>query len=189
VELRSDELAKLEGYLDLVTAWSERMNLVGSSSSEDLVDRHLLDSFAPATLLGPSKSLVDYGSGSGFPGVPLAVLFPSLVVHLVESRRKRCSFLRHAVRTLSLENVTVWESRGEDWRAPEAGIQVATGRALAADDLARMAARALPPGARLIVMRKQDAARNLEGFTEIETRRYRLPHGERHEVAAYERLP
>ena len=189
VELGDDELAKLDEFLGLVETWSDRMNLVGPAAREELIERHLLDSFAPAGLLGPAKSIVDYGSGAGFPAIPLAILLPSVKVHLVESRRKRCSFLRHVARTLQLSNVAIWESRGEEWQPPQASIDAAIGRALAIEKLAGLATGVLPVGGRLLVMRKQDAARALDGFTEVGLRRYRLPGGQRHEVAAYERLP
>jgi 16S rRNA (guanine527-N7)-methyltransferase len=188
VDLTNARLAKLNSFLDLVEAWSRRMNLVGPATRDELVERHVLDSLAPVGLLGTSKEIVDYGSGAGFPAIPLAVLLPRASFHLVEPRSKRCSFLRHVARTLSLKNVAIWESRGEGWRPPApTAIDVAIGRAVAVDTLAGLAAEVLPVGGRLLVMRKQGAAREIEGYAEVSIQRYRLPRGERHEVAEYRR--
>jgi len=186
VELGSEHLSRLGTFLDLVETWSARMNLVGKTSRDDLVERHLLDSFAPAVFVGDAKVGVDFGSGAGFPAVPLAVVRPDVAFHLVESRRKRSSFLRQVSRSLRLANATVTEARGEDWEPP-AEMDFAIGRAIAAPTLNLLAARVLSKHGRLIVMRKQGAREPLEGFREIGVERYRLPGGEHHEVAAYQR--
>jgi 16S rRNA G527 N7-methylase RsmG len=88
-----------------------------------------------------------------------------------------------------LPNVTISESRGEDWN-PLGAPDVVTSRALAAHTLAPIAARVLGAGGRLLVMRKQNHrdATTPKGFGDMETRRYRLPRGERHEIAVYRRL-
>src|SRR5262249_7736598 len=154
IELSGEHLTKLEAYLDLVEEWSARMNLVGKASREELVERHLLDSLAPTVLVAESRIAADFGSGAGFPAVPLAVVRSDLQVHLIESRRKRTSFLRQVLRTLPLPNAVVAEPRGEEWQPPRA-IDLVMGRALAAATLATLADRVLADDGRLIVMRKQ----------------------------------
>ena len=182
------ELEKLESFLSLVETWSERMNLVGRVSRDELVERHLLDSLAPLSALRSAGGVADFGSGAGFPAIPLATLLPAVTFHLVESRRKRCSFLRQVVRTLGLRNATVVESRGEDWRPPAGSVDAVIGRAIAAADLAELATEVLAPGGKLLVMRKQGAATGLDGYREVAVDRYRLPGGERHEIATYQRI-
>lgn len=189
LELTGGDVERLRGFVDLLKTWSARMNLVGPSSKHDLLDRHLLDSFALLPFLVEVKTLADYGSGAGFPALPMAIIRPDVRFHLVEPRRKRCSFLRQVARAIGMPNVTVSESRGEDWIPPEE-ISVVTSRALALETLSPLAARVLPTGGRLLVMKKQgDAAPAISGFTPIETRAYRLPGpGDRHEVVAYRRV-
>ena len=182
------ELAKLESFLSLVETWSERMNLVGRVSRDDLVERHLLDSLAPLGALRSAGRVADFGTGAGFPAIPLAILLPNVEFHLVESRRKRCSFLRQVVRTLSLRNATVVERRGEDWRPPAGSVDAVTGRAIAAAKLAELAAEVLETGGKLVIMRKQGGTAELGGYREVAVDRYRLPGGERHEIATYELL-
>jgi 16S rRNA (guanine527-N7)-methyltransferase len=165
------------------------MNLIGPASTRELVERHVLDSLAIAPLVKRATAVADFGSGAGFPAVPAAIVCPAARFDLIESRRKRCSFLRHVARTLHLPNVTVSESRGEDWN-PAATPDVVTSRALGAYTLAPIASRVLGAGGRLLLMRKESDrdADALERFVNTETRRYRLPGGERHEIAVCRRL-
>jgi 16S rRNA (guanine527-N7)-methyltransferase len=82
--------------------WGERMNLVGSTDPAATA-RHVEDALAAAPHLPGGASVVDLGSGAGFPGVPIAIARRDLRVTLVEIREKRVAFLRHAVRVLGLE--------------------------------------------------------------------------------------
>jgi len=187
IELKSGELARFEKYLHLVEAWSSRMSLVSTSSRRHLVDRHLLDSLAPLRFVREAREAVDFGSGAGFPAIPLAVLAPGTRFHLVEARQKRATFLRHVTRALELANVRVWEGRGESW-APDQEMEVALGRAIRPDALADLGARVLAPAGLLVVMRKQRTKEPPpQGFTEAGRLAYRLPRGEQHEVAVFRR--
>jgi 16S rRNA (guanine527-N7)-methyltransferase len=69
---------------------------------------------APAPVIPPDASLLDIGSGGGFPGIPLKVLMPSLSVTLIDASRKKVSFLKHVIRTLKLENIEAQYVRAED---------------------------------------------------------------------------
>jgi 16S rRNA (guanine527-N7)-methyltransferase len=113
VALDATKVAKLGAFADLLGLWSGRMNLIACASSRELVERHLLDSLALESLLPEAGTLVDLGSGAGFPGVPLAVGSESRRTILVEPRRRRATFLREVRRALSLENVEVAEERAE----------------------------------------------------------------------------
>lgn len=188
VELEAGTLARLERFVDLVTDWSSRMNLIAARSRDEIVFRHLLDSLAPLRLLGGARVIADFGSGAGFPAIPLALASPQRRFHLIESRRKRCSFLRHVVRSLAIDHARVWECRGESWSPPEP-IDAALGRALSIETLRGLAQRVLPIGGRMVVMRKQDSRRNsLAGFEERGALSYRLPDGQAHQVVLFERV-
>jgi 16S rRNA (guanine527-N7)-methyltransferase len=93
--------AALGGFSAELTRWGARMNLVGSTNP-DAIRRHIEDSLAAAPHLPRNASVVDLGSGAGFPGIPLALARPDLRLTLVEIREKRVAFLRHAARELSL---------------------------------------------------------------------------------------
>ena len=97
----------------LLERWGERINLSGHRDLESIVSRLILDAVALAVHLPPAASLVDLGSGAGFPGLPLAVLRPGCALLLVEAREKRHHFQRAAVRELGLANVEAVCGRAE----------------------------------------------------------------------------
>jgi 16S rRNA (guanine527-N7)-methyltransferase len=97
-----------------VARWNRRINLTAHRSPEAVIERLVLDSLALARILPPFRSLVDIGSGAGFPGLPAAILLPDRRVTLVEARERRHHFQRAAVRELGLENVRVVRGRAED---------------------------------------------------------------------------
>jgi 16S rRNA (guanine527-N7)-methyltransferase len=106
---------QLGSYLDLLIKWNAKTNLTAIREPEEIVQQHFGESlFAGQHLhLSPSASLLDFGSGAGFPGLPIHILFPALQVTLAESQSKKASFLREAVRTLDLPTV-VYAGRVED---------------------------------------------------------------------------
>jgi len=109
-------LPQLSLYLDLLLRWNARTNLTAIREPEEIVRRHFGESlFAGrhlAPLLPANAILLDFGSGAGFPGLPIQLLLPALRVTLAESQGKKASFLREAVRTLGL-TTEVWADRVE----------------------------------------------------------------------------
>ena len=106
--------AQLSQYLDLLLKWNERTNLTAIRDPKQIVQRHFGESLFAGRHLGrETRTLLDLGSGAGFPGLPMALLRPEIAVTLAESQNKKASFLREAVRTLGLTNVEVWASRAE----------------------------------------------------------------------------
>jgi 16S rRNA (guanine527-N7)-methyltransferase len=93
---------QLASYLELILKWNAKTNLTAIREPEEIVRRHFGESLFAAQHLGPSETLLDYGSGAGFPGIPIQLLHPNLAVTLAESQSKKSSFLREAVRTLNL---------------------------------------------------------------------------------------
>jgi 16S rRNA (guanine527-N7)-methyltransferase len=110
---------KLSAYLDLLLKWNARTNLTAIRSPEEIVRRHFGESLFAGTYLGEPlpSTLLDLGSGAGFPGLPIALLHPQIAVTLAESQNKKATFLREVVRTLELPNVEVWAGRAEDLAA------------------------------------------------------------------------
>jgi len=112
----SEEQARmLARFTDLLQEASRRVNLTAIRDREEIWVKHHLDSLTVARLVPAQQQAraVDVGSGAGFPGLPLAVVRPLLCVSLVESVRKKASFLRQAVQALGLSNVQVVEERAE----------------------------------------------------------------------------
>jgi len=109
-------MSKLEVFLDLLIRWNARTNLTSIREPEAMVTRHFGESLFAARALSPrlklGATLLDFGSGAGFPGLPIQLYRPDLQVTLAESQGKKASFLREAIRTLGL-NTEVWSARVE----------------------------------------------------------------------------
>ena len=115
-------LPQLSLYLDLLLKWNARTNLTAIRDPEEIVRRHFGESLFAARHLDSSNmapganTLLDFGSGAGFPGLPVALLRPEIQVTLAESQNKKASFLREAIRTLNLPT-EVWADRVESMPA------------------------------------------------------------------------
>ncbi len=113
--INSTLLSQLSGYLDLLVRWNARTNLTAIRTPEEMVRRHFGESLFAAQNLGDALpgTLLDLGSGAGFPGVPIALFQPTISVTLAESQNKKATFLREVLRTLGLANAEVWVGRAE----------------------------------------------------------------------------
>ena len=99
-------------YLEEVLRWNKTHGLTTIVEPREVVIKHMADSLSiHAFIMG--NRLADVGSGAGFPGIPLALLFPDKQITLIESQNKKAAFLRHIKRTLGLENVDVIQQRVE----------------------------------------------------------------------------
>ena len=114
-------LSKFEKYQSLLKEWNEKFNLTAILDDQGILEKHFIDSIYPVKFIDfANKSLCDIGSGAGFPGIPLAILNPTLKVTLVESNGKKVTFLNEVVKSLSLDNVNVIKSRAEELNIREA---------------------------------------------------------------------
>ncbi|HEY3516350.1 MAG TPA: 16S rRNA (guanine(527)-N(7))-methyltransferase RsmG [Gammaproteobacteria bacterium] len=111
--ITTEQGAMLAAFVELLLRWNEVYNLTGVRGADEVVDRHLVESFALRALI-KGTHVADVGSGGGLPGVPLAIAEPQRAFTLIESRAKRVRFLRHVVGELKLENTSVAHSRAED---------------------------------------------------------------------------
>ncbi len=113
--LSADQLDQFARYQALLLALNEHMNLTGAKTEQEIQQRHFADSLTCLLVTGDlnQKSLIDVGSGAGFPGLPLKILYPGLHLTLLESVRKKALFLEAVVADLDLENVTVIVERAE----------------------------------------------------------------------------
>jgi 16S rRNA (guanine527-N7)-methyltransferase len=106
--------SQLSAYLDLLLKWNARTNLTAIRNPEEIVQRHFGESLFAGLELGrrlpADATVLDFGSGAGFPGLPIQLLNPGMTVTLAESQGKKASFLREAVRTLGLKT-EVWAAR------------------------------------------------------------------------------
>lgn len=116
-------LQLLTRYGLLVEEWAGRLSIISKGDRGEIFTRHVLDSLNPISLfVAPPRTALDVGSGAGFPGVPLAIVWPTTQWYLVESRAKKAGFLEKAVRELGLGNVKVVCARVEDLATQGVGL-------------------------------------------------------------------
>jgi 16S rRNA (guanine(527)-N(7))-methyltransferase RsmG len=131
---KPEQEAKLEQFLELLLSWNRKMNLTADDNYHTLLTRHLLDSLTPlATEVIEKGPVIDVGSGTGFPSIPLAVMLPKTPFFLVEKVARKCAFLKMASRRLGLTNVKVVESLLQNWHQNDPMVQTATIRAVRVD--------------------------------------------------------
>ncbi|MCB9963643.1 MAG: 16S rRNA (guanine(527)-N(7))-methyltransferase RsmG [Rhodospirillales bacterium] len=125
-----EQTDRLRLYVDLLKKWQKTINLVGKNTLEDAWDRHILDSAQLSAHIPQHATLLDIGSGAGFPGLVLAILRPDISVTLVESDTRKCVFMQTVARETHCGNVTVLNDRVESV-SPQVAYDVISARALA----------------------------------------------------------
>ena len=123
IELTEIQAEMFEEYFRMLVSWNEKMNLTAITERDEVYVKHFLDSMSFCKVLSSLNnenylngefSLIDVGTGAGFPGIPIKILYPNFKITLMDSLNKRITFLEEVVRTLKLNNVEVIHSRAED---------------------------------------------------------------------------
>jgi 16S rRNA (guanine527-N7)-methyltransferase len=179
--------AQLGAYLDLLLRWNARTNLTAIRDAEGIVCRHfgegLFCGLEIARRLPTAASMLDFGSGAGFPGLPIQLLLPEFRVTLAESQGKKASFLREAVRTLNLPT-EVWAERVESM-PPDKRFDAVTLRAVDNMEQALETARErVAPGGLLVSFTSYDPPATAGPTAESVP----LP-GASHSILTLERIP
>ena len=115
IHVDSDKVEKFTTHAMELAKWNRKMNLTAITDPVEVAVKHFLDSIAPDSMIPSNTSLLDIGSGGGFPGIPLKILNPSLSVTLIDASRKKVSFLKHIIRILGLENIEALHVRSEEF--------------------------------------------------------------------------
>lgn len=152
-ELSHQQIADTLTYVNLLTKWNSRINLTAVRSPQEIVTRHFGESFFAAQILLSRDyigSIVDLGSGAGFPGVPVAMFAPHAKVTLIESNGKKAAFLNEIIRTLNLKNVCVFGRRAEEY--PHTSSLVVMRAVENFEASLMLASRLVETGGRLAVM-------------------------------------
>lgn len=186
--LEGDQTKKFDALYSLFVRWSSRINLTAIREKDGILSRHFVESIACARSLPPGIStLLDFGSGGGFPGIPIAICRPEIAVTLAESQGKKAAFLQEAVRVLGLAT-KVHAQRAE---LLETEFDCVTLRAVDKMGSAVAAASGLVgPGGWLAVLTTGAGVSNLQAAAGTRfswSRTVRLPGGEERIVALGER--
>lgn len=135
VALTERQLAQFLRYYEMLAEWNERMNLTAITEYEDIIKKHFVDSLSLVKVFKVKDiSLIDVGTGAGFPGLALKIAFPGLEVTLLDSLNKRIQFLDAVIGELGLEGVRAIHGRAEDYARPgklREGFDLCVSRAVA----------------------------------------------------------
>ena len=130
ITLSPEQQQKLDQFYHLLVAWNKKINLTRITSEEDVYLKHFYDSLTIVKVVDLNKvhTLCDVGTGAGFPGIVLKIVFPHLKITLIDSLQKRVNYLNSIIKDLSLNEIEAIHSRGEDYHEK---FVVVTARAVA----------------------------------------------------------
>jgi len=133
IHIRENEAELLSVFIQELEEWNKKINLVGTADTERIINELLIDSLLPLKNISAHGSVLDIGSGGGFPAIPLKICCPDLLFNLVEPLEKRVSFLKQVIRSAKLKDIAIIKGRIEDVSSSliSSGYEIVTSRAMA----------------------------------------------------------
>lgn len=162
VDLDHDQAVRFSRYAQILQRWNKKINLTSITDPMEIAVKHFLDSVAPSACIPQQGTLLDIGTGGGFPGVPLKILRPQQSMVLIDGVRKKINFVKQVLRELHLDNIEAIQARAEDLIRKNGNtmqFDIIVSRALAdVDVLIKLAAPLLKPEGRLVVYKGSHSA-------------------------------
>jgi 16S rRNA (guanine527-N7)-methyltransferase len=178
IHLDEKTIEAFEVYLKELLKWNQRMNLTAIRSEKGIVLKHFLDSLSVYPHLSHASSLLDMGSGAGFPGIPLKIVQPSLEVVLIDSVRKKVDFQRHLIRMLGLKGIRAIHGRVQDPETRETlGERFDRVVSRAFSDLQTFLTLSFPflkKGGIVLAMKGEGSSEEIQSLSKMEKTRYHL---------------
>ena len=134
IKLSTEQAEMFFKYMNLLLEWNEKINLTAITDEEEVIVKHFVDSITISKYIPTGTSLIDVGTGAGFPGIPLGIIRNDLEIVLLDSLQKRINFLEVVIRELRLENIKTVHARAEEFgknNKYREKFDVATSRAVA----------------------------------------------------------
>ena len=129
-----EQLQKFYQYMNLLIEWNKKINLTAIVEPKEIILKHFIDSLTIIKYIEPNKSVIDIGTGAGFPGIPVKIMREDLDITLLDSLNKRIHFLNEVIQKLELKNITAIHARIEEFaknKQYREAFDVATSRAVA----------------------------------------------------------
>ena len=117
IRLTDDQKSQFDLYYELLIEWNQFMNLTGITDYDEVNLKHFTDSLTISRIIDMAQinTLIDVGTGAGFPGIPIKIAFPHIKVYLLDSLNKRIKFLNEVIKKLGLKNIYAFHGRAEDF--------------------------------------------------------------------------
>lgn len=115
IELTELQLEQFYKYMNILIEWNKFMNLTGITEPEEVITKHFIDSLTALDKIDKNASIIDVGTGAGFPGIPVKIAFPDTKVVLLDSLNKRIKFLNEVIEKLELNNIETVHGRAEEY--------------------------------------------------------------------------
>lgn len=132
--LEEKQIEKFYQYMNLLLEWNEKMNLTAITDPKEIILKHFIDSLTMANKVKEGETLIDVGTGAGFPGIPLAIVKQEVKITLLDSLNKRVHFLQEVIQVLQLNNIRAVHARVEEFaknKKEREQYDIATSRAVA----------------------------------------------------------
>ena len=110
-----EQLQKFYQYMNLLIEWNEKINLTAIVEPKEIILKHFIDSLTIVKYLEQNKTVIDIGTGAGFPGIPIKIIREDLKITLLDSLNKRINFLNEVIKELGLKNITAVHARIEEY--------------------------------------------------------------------------
>ena len=134
IELSELQLEQFYNYMNILIEWNKFMNLTGITEPEEVITKHFIDSLTVLDKIDKNASVIDVGTGAGFPGIPIKIAFPQTKIVLLDSLNKRIKFLNEVIEKLELKDIETIHGRAEEYgrnKSHRGKYDVAIARAVA----------------------------------------------------------